>query len=57
VSDYRLDNQANGVRFPGQAKDFSSSVCVQTSSEAHPASYPKGTRGPFPWGRAWPGHD
>jgi hypothetical protein len=37
-----------GVRSP--AEDFSSSVCVQTSSEAHPASYPVGTRGPFPGG-------
>jgi hypothetical protein len=28
-------------------KDFSSSFCAQTSSEAHPASYPMGTGGPF----------
>jgi hypothetical protein len=31
-----------------EAKDFSSSLCVQSSSEAHPASYPMGTGGPFP---------
>jgi hypothetical protein len=37
-----------GVRSPAEAKDTSSSPCVQTSSEAHPASYPVGTRGPFP---------
>jgi hypothetical protein len=37
-----------GVRFPAKANDFSSSLCVQTSSEAHPASYPMGTGGPFP---------
>jgi hypothetical protein len=29
-------------------QDFSSSLCAQTSSEAHPASYPMGTRDPFP---------
>jgi hypothetical protein len=27
---------------------FSSSLCVQTSSEAHPASYAMGTGDPFP---------
>jgi hypothetical protein len=27
--------------------DFSSSLCVQTSSEVHPASYPMSTGGPF----------
>jgi hypothetical protein len=30
------------------AKDFSSSLCVQTGSEAHPASYPMGTGSYFP---------
>jgi hypothetical protein len=29
-----------GVRSPAEAKDFSSSLCVQTSSEAHPTSHP-----------------
>jgi hypothetical protein len=29
-------------------EDISSSLCVRTSSEAHPASYPMGTRDPFP---------
>jgi hypothetical protein len=38
-------------------KDFSSSLCVQTSSGAHPASCTMGTAGPFPWGRARPGRD
>jgi hypothetical protein len=28
-------------------KEFSSSLCVQTGSEAHPASFAKGTGGPF----------
>jgi hypothetical protein len=36
-----------GVRFPAEAKDFSSRLCVQTSSEAHPASYLLGTGGFF----------
>jgi hypothetical protein len=36
-----------GGQFLAEAKDFSSSLCVQTSSEAQPA-YPIGTGGPFP---------
>jgi hypothetical protein len=39
VSDYR----AIGVRFPAGPKDFSSTVCVQTGSGAHPASCTMGT--------------
>jgi hypothetical protein len=31
------------VRSPVEAKDISSSLCVQTGSEAHPAFYPVGT--------------
>jgi hypothetical protein len=31
-----------------EAKDFSSSLCVQTSSEIHPASCTMGTGSPFP---------
>jgi hypothetical protein len=46
VSDYRLD-RGNGVQFPEEAKNFSSSLCVQISSEAHRASYPVGTADPF----------
>jgi hypothetical protein len=38
-------------------KDFSSSLCVQTGSEAHPASCQMGTRGPFPESKVWPGHN
>jgi hypothetical protein len=41
----------------GRSKDFSSSLCVQNSSEAHPASDPMATRGPFQGGKAWPEHD
>jgi hypothetical protein len=55
VSDYGLDNPAIGVRSPAGAKEFSSSLCVQTGSGAHPAFYPMGTGGPFPGGKAWPG--
>jgi hypothetical protein len=47
VSDYRLEDWAVGVSSPEEAMDFSSSLCVQTSSEAHAASYPMGTGGPF----------
>jgi hypothetical protein len=39
------------------AEDFSSSPCVQTGSGAHPASYPMGTRGPYPGCKARPGRD
>jgi hypothetical protein len=46
-----------GVRSSTEANDFPSTFCVQTSSEAHPASYPIGTRGPFPGGKAWLGYD
>jgi hypothetical protein len=38
-----------GVRSPTEAKNFSS------SSEAHTTSYPVGTGGPFPGGKALPG--
>jgi hypothetical protein len=46
VSDYRLQRQ----------RIFSSSLCVHTGAEAHPASFPMGTGGPFP-GEARPGLD
>jgi hypothetical protein len=54
VSDYRLDDRGWS---PEKAKDFSSLLCVQTSSVAHPASYPMGTGRPFPWGKAQTGRD
>jgi hypothetical protein len=46
-----------GVRSPTEALDFSSSPCVQTGSGAHPASYPMGTGGPSPGGKARPRRD
>jgi hypothetical protein len=42
LSDYRLDDR---VRSVAEATVFSSSICVHTSSEAHPVSYPIGTGG------------
>jgi hypothetical protein len=57
VSDYGLDDRAIGVRSPAGAKDFSSSLCVQTGSGAHPAYCPMGTGDPFPGGKARPGRD
>jgi hypothetical protein len=52
MSDYGLDDRAIGVRFPAGAKDFSSSLCVQTGSGTHPASCLMGTGG-----KARPGRD
>jgi hypothetical protein len=43
------------VRSP--AEEFSSSLRVQTSSEAHPASYSMGNGGPFPEAKARPWRD
>jgi hypothetical protein len=57
VTDYGLDDRAIEVRSPTGAEDFSSSPCVQTGSGAHPASYPMGTSGTFPGGKARPGRD
>jgi hypothetical protein len=51
VSDCGLDDPAIKFDPRQRRKDFSSSLCVQTSSEAHPASCPMGTRGPFPGGK------
>jgi hypothetical protein len=52
-SDYRLEDRTAGAGSPAEAKDFSSSLSVRT----HPASYPMGTRGPFPGIKARPGRD
>jgi hypothetical protein len=45
-----------GVRLPAGAGDFSLNYCVQTGSDAHPASYPMGT-GVFSPGIKRPGHE
>jgi hypothetical protein len=57
VSHYGLDDRAIGVRSPAEAKDFSSNLCVQTGSGAHPASCTMGTGGPFPGAKARSGLD
>jgi hypothetical protein len=57
VSGYGLDDRAIEVRYPAGAKDFSSDLCVQIGSEAHPASCTMGTEGPFPGGKERPGRD
>jgi hypothetical protein len=48
VSVYGLDDWAIKVRSPAEAREFSSILCVQTGSGAHPASCTMGTGGPFP---------
>jgi hypothetical protein len=52
VSDYGLDDRAIGVRSPAGAKNFSSSLFVQTGSGAHPTPCTIGTGGPFPVGKS-----
>jgi hypothetical protein len=52
VSNYGLDDRAIEVRSPAGAKDFSSSLCAQTGSGAHPDSCTMGTGGPFLGGKA-----
>jgi hypothetical protein len=52
VSDYGLDDRAIGARSTAGAKDFSSILCVQTGSGAHPACCTMGTGG-----KARPGRD
>jgi hypothetical protein len=52
VSDYGLDDWAIEVRSPVEAKDFSSSLCVQTGSGAPPTD---GYWGSSPGGKARPG--
>jgi hypothetical protein len=57
VSDYGLEDRMIEVRSPAEARNFSSNVCVQTSSGAHPASCTMGIEGPLPGGKARPGRD
>jgi hypothetical protein len=51
ISNYQLLKVRPRVRIPAGAGNFSLQHCVQTSSGAHPASYPVGTRGSFPGGK------
>jgi hypothetical protein len=57
MSGYGLDDRVIEVRSPARAKDFSSSLCVQTGSGAHPTSCTMGTGGPASGGKARPGRD
>jgi hypothetical protein len=57
VSDYGLDDRAIRVRSLAGTKDFSSILCVQTGSGAHPASFPMGIGSPSPGGKARTGRD
>jgi hypothetical protein len=49
---YGLHDRGSGVRFPAGAGNFSLHHRVRTGSGAHPASYPMGTTGSFPGGKA-----
>jgi hypothetical protein len=57
VSGCGLDDRAIEVRSLAEAKDFFSSLCVQTGSGAHPASWPMSTLGPFLGDKARPKRD
>jgi hypothetical protein len=49
---YGLDDRGCRVRFPSGTGNFSLHHQVQNGSGAHPASYPMGTGGSFPDGKA-----
>jgi hypothetical protein len=52
VLGYGIDDRGSRIRFPVRTGNFSLHHSVQNSSGAHPASYPMGTRGSFPGGKA-----
>jgi hypothetical protein len=52
VLGYGLDDRGSGALFPVGAENFSLSHRIQNGSGAHSASYPMGTRGSFPGGKA-----
>jgi hypothetical protein len=49
---YGLDDWGSRIRFLEGAGNFSLHHRVQNGSGAHPASYPMGTGGSFPGGKA-----
>jgi hypothetical protein len=49
---YGLDDRSSRVRFSVEAGNFSLHHRVQNGSGVHPDSYPMGTRGSFPGGKA-----
>jgi hypothetical protein len=57
VSGYVLQTGRSSFDPRQKEEDFSSSLCAQTGSGAHPASCTMGTGGPFHGGKAWPGRD
>jgi hypothetical protein len=57
VSGYGLDDRPIAVRSLAEERGFSSSLCVQTGSEVHPASCTMGAGGPFPGAKARSGRD
>jgi hypothetical protein len=57
VFDYGLDDREIRVLFLAGEKDFSSTLCVQSSCGAQPASCPVGTGLPLAMGKARPGRD
>jgi hypothetical protein len=49
---YALDDRGSRFRFQAGVRNFSLYHRVQNGSESHSASYPMGTRGSFPGGKA-----
>jgi hypothetical protein len=49
---YGLDDLGSRIRFPAGAGNISFHHRVQNGSESHSASYPMGTRGSIPGGKA-----
>jgi hypothetical protein len=49
---YGLDDRGSRIPFPARAGNFSLHHRGQNGSEAHPASYPMGTKGSFPGDKA-----
>jgi hypothetical protein len=49
---YGLDDRGSRVRFRAGNGNCFLHHRVQNGSGAHPASYPRGTRGSYPWGEA-----
>jgi hypothetical protein len=57
LSGYGQEDRAIEVRSPAEARDFSSSLCVQTGSGAHSVSCTMGTVVPFLGGKTRPRRD
>jgi hypothetical protein len=49
---YGLEDRGSRVRFPERVVNFSLHHRLRNGSGANPASYPIGTRGSFPGGKA-----